>query len=344
MAHRYIIGQSGSGKSSLLMEQMATSVSQGHGVCFIDPHGTDTDALIPHLDATDIKYQLLDLSTSRWNPLAEPVHSALSAKTFSSGIKDGSGYYGQSTPVMDMYLFFVSLSLIYNSQNLTDTVSLLQDETYRTGLEFRDKVLEQFWCAYEELNTKDRRAESASTLNKLFGLLGDPRVFKFFKTNKKTFSLAKVLDDTVLLVRLPIHEYGEDTVKIVGSLIISYLNQLILARNTQQPYDLYLDEGHMFAPGALQSILSGSKKFGLSLTFVHQYIDQVEKSLFSALMGNCPERFVFRVSQEDAEVLKSYMPPMTSKRGLEELLPYTYRRFPFYEGDPDKITTPLESI
>ena len=39
LLHQYIVGQTGTGKSSLLANLMRQDANQGHGFCLIDPHG-----------------------------------------------------------------------------------------------------------------------------------------------------------------------------------------------------------------------------------------------------------------------------------------------------------------
>jgi hypothetical protein len=332
MAHRYIIGSYSQGKTSLLVEQMQTSIAQGHGVCFIDPHGLT----IP--DAT-----IIDPDVTRWNPLAEPIHPALAASLFQDTVKGAWGYGGMTTPVMDMYLFFSAASLIDNGHNLTDVIDLLTDKQYRSVLSHTDTVTRKFWEQFELLNDKDRRQEISSTLNKFFTLLADPRIRRMFGANKRCLSLKSFMDDSVLHVRLPVRLYGKSKVGLVGSLVISYLTQLLLERNSDRPYDLYIDDVHMFAADTVQNALVSTSRYGLSTTVAHQNIAQIDPALFAALMGNCATRHVFRVSKDDAEVLQSAMKASTSKCGLDELPQFSYRTFPFHERDKDSRTLPLES-
>jgi len=324
--HRHIIGQPATGKTALLFELFQADSSPGRLV--IDTKG---DLEIDH----DF---LFDPTVTRWNPLAEPINSDLAPSFFAQAIKEAFGYDDIATPVMSMYLSFSAAVLIDNGFNLTDAPRLLIDPEFRAKCAHKNPLVRQFWDTFEDLTQRERRGEVASTLNKFIGLLLDGRAQRLFSVNRSGLSLGDIADKT-MLVRLPISEYGTDTVTLIGSLLLTYVAQII-----QTPYSIYVEDAHLFAHGTLIKMLSGSTH---SLTLSHQYLDQLRKSanddrLISAIMGNCAERFIFRVSQADAKMLAKDLPPMSSKKSLDELENYTYRCIPYDKSTPDGHTFPLE--
>jgi hypothetical protein len=60
----------------------------------------------------------------------------------------------------------------------------------------------------------------------------------------------------------------------------------------------------MFAPSTLCEMLSGIRKFGISLVLAHQYIDQLSPNLRSALIGTAGTIVAFRLGVLDAELLE----------------------------------------
>lgn len=325
--HRHIIGQPTTGKTSLLRELL--SHERAPGICVIDTRG---DLDIPH-------DYLFEPTVTRWNPLAEPINRDLAPTFFAQTIKEAFGYDDTTTPVMSMYLSFVAAALIENRYNLTDAPRLLTDPEFRRGLHYGKPLVRQFWDSFEELPDRDQRGEVASTLNKFLGLLLDGRAERMFSVNRGGVSLERMAAKT-MLVRLPVADYGTDTVTLIGSLLLAYLAKLI-----QTPYAIYVEDAHLFAKGTMTSILNSSNQ--MSLTLSHQYMDQLKSGpsdtkLLSAVMGNCTERFVFKVSQQDANYLSQFIPPMSSKARLDELAYYTYRSFPYDRMTPDRITVPLE--
>jgi hypothetical protein len=324
--HRHIIGQPATGKTALLFELFQADTSPGRLV--IDTKG---DLEIDH----DF---LFDPSVTRWNPLAEPIDPDLAPSFFAQAIKEAFGYDDIATPVMSMYLSFSAAVLIDNGFNLTDAPRLLIDPEFRTQCAHNNPLVRQFWDTFEKLTEREQRGEVASTLNKFIGLLLDGRARRLFGVNRSGLSLGDLADKT-MLVRLPVSEYGTDTVTLIGSLLLTYVAQIITT-----PYSIYIEDAHLFAQGTLIKILSGSIH---SLTLSHQYLDQLSKTandhrLVSAIMGNCAERFIFRVSQADGKILAKDLPPMSSKQFLDELPPYTYRPIPYIKSMPDGRTFPLE--
>ena len=332
MAHRLLIGSYGTGKTSLLVEMLHNSIARGHGVCFFDAHGIDLPGTI------------FDPATTRWNPLREPVDPALGAALFQATTKSAWDYAGMTTPVMDMFLLFSAAALIENGHNLTDILKLLTDRQYRSTLHHSDEVAAMFWADFESLNALQQRHEVASTINKFYSLLADPRIRRMFSVNRKGMYLSEYLSVEILHVRLPVRLYGKSSVKLVGSLILSYLTQLLLERNDPRPYDLYVDDAHLYAGDAIQNTLVSTARYGLSTIVAIQHRKQLAPDLFDALMGSTERRYVFRVSREDAEVLSSEMPANHSKVSLDRLANYSYREIPFDKYAPDGVTIPLEKF
>lgn len=322
MVHRHIIGQSGTGKTSLLVQLFHKDTTPG--VCLFDTRG---DLDVPH----DI---LFDPTITRWNPLAEPINPDLAANFFAQAIKDAYGYDDLTTPVMSMYLSFVAAALIENGMNITDAPTFLMDSEFRQRCSYKTNLVKDFWDTFEGLPPKDRRTDTASTLNKFLTLLLDSRIDRLFDLNHPSFSLADVSHKT-MLVRLPVSVYGKDTVGLLGSLILAYLSQL-----TTGDYSIYLEDTQLFARAPLLDMLSRGTH---SLTLTQQYITQLDPVLFASILGNCTERHVFRVTEHDADVLSKDLPPMSSKASLDELPNYVYRTFPYDKLSPDGVTLPLES-
>ena len=334
MVHRLLLGGHGTGKTSLLVEQMEDSKARGHGVCFFDAHGT-TLPTIPD--------QTFDPATTRWNPLREPINPALAASLFQETTKSAWDYAGMTTPTIDMFLLFSAAALIENNHNLPDILKLLSDKQYRSTIHYSDEVTAKFWADFEDLKPAQQRQEVSSTINKLYALLADPRIRRMLGVNKKGVFLSDYLEDQVLHVRLPVRLYGKAKVKLIGSLILSYLTQLLLERNDPTPYDIYIDDAHFYAQNTVQNTLVSTSRYGLSATIATQNSAQLEPSLFDALLGNTEQQYLFRMAKNDAEIMAPHMPANHSKVSLDRLKNHSYRRLPFHNQRPDGVTIPLEN-
>lgn len=326
MAHRYIIGQSGVGKTSLVHELIERDPNRG--ICVVDTTGDLAKHLPDHF--------LFDPETTRWNPFSERIQPEIAPTFFAQTVKDAYGYDDMATPVMSMYLSFLAAAIIENRRNLTNAPDFLSDRAFRDTYRYSNPLVQTFWDNFEELNNKDKRHETASTLNKLITVLLDPRVHRLFSANK-SFSLLDV-SDQLLVVHLPLSRYSQDSVSLIGSLVLSYLFQLLT--QTPKPYSIYVENAQLFAPATLRRMLTEGHQ--ISLTLSHQYIAQLDRDLFAAIRGNCARQFFFRVSKADAEVLSLDFPPMSSKSTLDCLRDHSYREIPYDRYEPDRVTRRLE--
>lgn len=342
--NRYCLGSAGSGKSTLLKQFIIDDMNDGHAVCFLDPHGTDTDDLLQYVPAHRLKDTILfDPSDPdyfiTWNPLAETVNLPLAATSISETVKDAWGYHGVTTPVLDMYLFFTVLSLIENDLSFRHSIELLTDKEYRTQLCF-SPVLEQFWDNFNKMTPKEQRDSTASTLNKLYVLFGDERIARLLSTVKGQFCVSEAVSNKILFVRLPQGQLGLSKVSLIGSILLSAIHLACLRRDPSVPFSLYVDEVHNFSPSTLAEILSGLRKFNVSVTVAHQYVEQLEKPFFAALMGNSAQRHIFNVSTEDARRFQERF-GVYGTANMDEFEPYRYRTFPWHSSDRDQFTEAL---
>lgn len=345
--NQYVVGAAGSGKSSLLKQHIVADMNAGHAVCFIDPHGYDIDDLLQYVPRHRLKDTVLFDPTDpthyiTWNPLAEVDNHPLMATSLSDTIKDAWGYHGQTTPVMDMYLYFTVLSLIENDLSFFDSLAVLTDKDYRSGLSF-SPVLDTFWTNFSTMTPKEQRDSTASTLNKLFVLFGDQRLQRLLSTRKGQFTMSDTVKDKILFVRLPQGQLGLSKVSLIGSVLLSQIHLACLRRDPTVPFNLYIDEVHHFSPSTLSEMLSGLRKFNVSLTVAHQYIEQLERSFFAALMGNAAQRHIFTVSPEDADRFQERLGRYGSHFNLDELEPHQYRTFPWHQSRTDSLTVPLSN-
>jgi hypothetical protein len=123
---------------------------------------------------------------------------------------------------------------------------------------------------------------------------------------RPNFDLEEVLRKRrILLLRLPKGEIGADPANLTGSLLVAGLLQAAMRRpqEAREPFHLYIDEFQNFTTDALSSILSESRKYALTLTISHQYLDQLTPAIRSAVLGNVGSLVVFRVGAGDADML-----------------------------------------
>ena len=326
MAHRHILGMSGSGKSTLMKGWVVEAIHQGHAVCYIDPHGTDTDDLLQYIPPKRRKDVIVFDPTQfpiSWNPL-ETDNPALTASSFVDTIRITSGYSNTPTPRIDALIYNGVYALCEARHGLFGLYLMLVSDRYRARVleAVSNPVVLSFWQWYADLSDKKREEFTESTFTKIEMLVADPRIMAVLGSENR-LHFPTVVANQILFLRLPQGELGVGKSALVGSLMLAQLHQHLLARDQAVPFELFIDEAHNFAPSSLVEMLSGIRKSGVTLTLCHQYLSQLDPLLRSSLKANA-DAYVFRTSYEDARFF-----PELGDNAMQpyELPPYSYWHF-----------------
>lgn len=334
MEHIYIIGQSGCGKSTLIKDQLLTDIHNGHGVLYLDPHGTDTDDLLPYIPPSrrhDVV--LFDPSDHdhpiAWNPLEIDGHIALITSAFERGIKDAVGYGSAATPTMSLYIRSAIYALIEAGEPLTGLPFILTSARYRDRIvgKVQDPLIKRFWSDFAPLTPKEKRQEVASTYNKALALILDHRIRNIIGQRSSAFHIGEVLAGKILLARLPQGSLGIEQVRVLGILLLSQLHLAAMANRASVPTRVYIDEAHTFDGVVLAEMLAGIRKQNVGLTIAHQNLDQISTELRAAILGNVSHKYIFRVSRKDDQIINEDFRPPHSRIELFQLPLYHARVF-----------------
>ena len=173
----------------------------------------------------------------------------------------------------------------------------------------RDPEVRAYWI--EDFGTwasSYRREAIAPVLNKVCQLFTSPLTRNILGQSATAFDIGEIMDKRrIVVVNLSKGMVGHRTAKLLGSFLISQFHLSAMRRDPEvdhPPFNLYIDEFTTFATEAFSEILSECRKYGLSLTLAHQYIEQMSEETRAAVFGNVGTLAVFRVGQRDAEVLE----------------------------------------
>ena len=316
--HVYVIGQTGTGKSTLLKQFIASDIQGGEGLCVIDPHGDLVDEvldLIPGHRVDDIIV---------FDP-SEPVHT-VGMNPFYRVPKEEQALVASNIVAAFRHVWadswgprleYILLNTVTALLGASDTCRatflsiprLLVDPVYRSlVLATVDEPRVQSFFRDEFDHWGERMlAEALSPVqNKIGQVIAHPKVRAALCQWRPSFDLDAVLRKRkVLLVRLPKGELGADPANLTGSLLVAGLLQAAMRRsaNARTPYHLYIDEFQNFTTDAFATILSEARKYALTLTIGHQYFDQLMPAVRSAVLGNVGSLISFRVGAQDAELM-----------------------------------------
>lgn len=323
-AHLYILGKTGTGKSTLLESMMTDDIRKGSGFALLDPHGDlvkRVKARIPWSRRDD----LIDFDVPErdqpygFNPLANvsadkrPLAASGLIQVFKHLWADSWG------PRLEYILRNSLLSLLdYKGATLADILKLLSDRDFRKKVIpfIQNKQIKEFWTKEFDKYPERFKIEAISPIqNKVGAFLSHPLLQKILTNPEKPLNLRKIMDEgKILLVNLAKGSIGEDTSNLLGSLLISRFDLAALSRSNvpeeeREDYTLYLDEFHNFTTQSLVLMLSELRKYRLSLVLAHQYLTQLEPSIKDAVLGNVGTIIVFRIGANDAEIFAQEFAP-----------------------------------
>lgn len=319
-AHMYLIGKTGTGKSTLIEHLILQDIKAGRGVALLDPHGDLVERVlsnVPDKRQGDVIY--FDVPDPKqglgFNPLSNVPQAKRSLAA--SGLvgvfrKLWNGSWGPRTE----HILRNSLLLLLDQPEATlaDVLRLLSDAQYRVIAlrSVRSDQVREFWIKeYAGYTARFKTEAIAPIQNKVGAFLADPTLHRILTQPKSSFNLRQVMDDgKIFLVNLAKGKLGEDTASLLGSLLVSSIGLTAIRRadtpeDSRRDFYLYLDEFHTFTTLSLAGMLSELRKYRLNLILAHQYLSQLEPQVRDAILGNVGTLISFRIGLTDAELLES---------------------------------------
>lgn len=335
LRHMYIVGQTGTGKSTLLQNMIIQDIKAGHGVCFIDPHGKDVvDILsnIPQDRFADVIY--FDPSYTE-RPMAlnmlEYDRNHPEQKTFvvNELFSIFQKLYGKVPealgPMFEQYFRNATMLVIEDPDS---GCTLLDVSRVMTNKEFRqlklshckNPVVVQFWTEVaEKAGGEASLANIVPYITSKFDVfLANDIMRPIVAQEKSSFDFREIMDDKkILLVNLSKGRLGDINASLIGLILVGKILMAALSRagsSDLPPFYLYMDEFHTITTNSIATILSEARKYKLSLNIAHQFIAQLEENIKDAVFGNVGSIVAYRVGAEDAEYLeKQFSPVFTAK-------------------------------
>ncbi|MGA8613860.1 MAG: type IV secretory system conjugative DNA transfer family protein [Xanthobacteraceae bacterium] len=335
--HVWIIGKSGSGKSTFLFNLVMGDICAGEGVAVIDPHGDLAEDIldaIPRRRINDVCY--LDAGEAEYpvgfNPATRiaPERRALAASGIVAAFKHlWSDSWG---PRLEHFLFHGVAALVSREHaTLIDLARLYTDDRFREHVVSRvtDPETLRFWEEEFPSYTKSLRSDAiAPVLNKVGQIAASPHLRLILGQVAPRLDLSFTMNNRrILVANLAKGTIGEQAANLLGSLLVSHLQLIAMERGTlppeqRVPFFAHIDEFQTFSSDAFASLLSEARKFALHFCLANQYTDQLSHAVRSAVIGNAGTLVVFRVGSRDAELLAPEFRPM-DPAGLADQEPFT---------------------
>ncbi len=326
LRHMYLIGKSGTGKSTLLETMISQDIANGAGVGVLDPHGETIDRVLDRIPDHRIKDVVYFDPSDTSKPLglnllemSDPSEKNLMASGLVSAIKQHFDYsWG---PRLEYLLNYAILTLLeVPGTTMLGITRLMDDPNYQKYIlhQIKDPLVIRFWeREFKEMkgNQKLVTEAIAPIQNKVNRFLASTTIRNILGQKKSTLDLWDAMNSgKIILMNLSKGKIGADNANLLGALLVSRLQFFALQRaripyEKRRPFYLYVDEFQNFATGSFEEILSESRKYKLGLYLTHQFTAQLPEPLLKAVFGNVGTIATFSLGAPDAKALASEFAP-----------------------------------
>ncbi len=338
LRHMYVIGQTGTGKTTILKNMIVQDMQRGDGVCFIDPHGSDVEdilALVPPERYEDVIYfdpaytarpmglNMLEYDVRFPEQKTFVVNEMLSIFNKLFDMKTAGG------PMFEQYFRNAVLLAIddpSSGNTLVDVSRVLSNKAFREMKlsKCSNPLVTQFWREVAE-----KAGGEASLANivpyivsKFDNFLANDIMRPVIAQEKSTFNFRDIMDNRkILLVNLSKGRLGDINASLIGLILVGKILMAALSRvdsigKNLPPFYLYIDEFQNVTTDSIATILSEARKYKLSMSVAHQFIKQLDEKIKNAVFGNVGTMAIYRVGVEDAEFLAKQLEPVFTQKDI----------------------------
>ena len=323
-SHLYVIGKTGTGKSTLLETLIGQDIEAGCGVILLDPHGDLASRLATRYATARpdslIYFDVPDRTQPYgYNPLQ---HVGLDRIALvASGLLEV--LRKQWPDAWGLRMEHILRNAVYTlleqpKSTIADILRLLTDASFRTAAlaRVRNEAVRTYWTEeYARYSPKLRADAIMPIQNKIGAFLADPLLNRIFTAPPQPLRLRRIMDrGDVLLVNLSKGALGEDTASVLGGLLVTAVSLAAFSRSElpeaeRRPCFLYLDEFQTFTTRSIATLAAELRKYRVGVTFAHQFLGQLDDETRLAVLGNIGTLISFRLGPADAVEIARELSP-----------------------------------
>lgn len=328
--HMYVVGQTGTGKSTFLENLALQDMLNGDGFAFVDPHGDTVEKLMSmvpkertedviyfspadmaypmglnifEFDTPDQKDFLIQEALNMLYKLYDPQHTGIMGPRYEHLFRNAA------------------LTVMADPEGGTfvDIPKLFRDPKYvQQKLKYvTDPNVREFW--EREMPQAQRSNEYGDVVSwfvsKFGAFLSNEMMRNIIGQTKSAFNLREIMDNKkILLVNLSKGRTGQLNMQLLGIIFVMKFQAAAMSRanvpeKDRKDFALYVDEFQNFSTDSFATILSEARKYHLNLIAANQFTTQLSEAIRDAVFGNVGTTIAFRVGDRDAEALRKYFQP-----------------------------------
>jgi hypothetical protein len=357
LRHMYVIGQTGTGKTTILKNMIAQDIKNGEGCCFIDPHGSDIQDILSYIPKERIDDVIYFDPAYTARPMGlnmlEYDERYPEQKTFV--VNELMGIFNKlfdmktsGGPMFEQYFknsAFLVMEHPESGSTLLEIGRVLSDKEFRDMKlsHCKNPIITQFWKSAEQTTGDQSIANFVPYITSKFdNFISNDIMRPVVLQEKSVFNFREIMDNKkILLVNLSKGRLGEINANLIGLLLVGKIQMAAMSRvdmlgKPMNDFYLYIDEFQNVTTDSISSILSEARKYKLSLTIAHQYISQLEEKIKNAVFGNVGSMAVYRVSSEDANFVEQKFKPTFSASDIMKLDNFNSYVSMLVKGTPTK--------
>jgi hypothetical protein len=336
--HMYVVGQTGTGKSTYLENLALQDMLNGRGFAFVDPHGDTAErllAMVPRERTEDVIYfspsetayplglNLFEYQTpdqkdfiiqevlSMLYKLYDPQHQGIMGPRYEHLFRNAA----------------LTIMADPNGGTFIDIPKLFRDPAFvKQKLQHvKDQNVIEFW--QKEMPQSQRSSDFGEVvswfISKFGAFLSNEMMRNIIGQTHSAFDMREVMDEgKILLVNLSKGKLGELNMQLLGMIFVMKFQAAAMSRanipeNARRDFSLYVDEFQNFSTDSFATILSEARKYHLDLIVANQYTHQLIEEVRDAIFGNTGTIVSFRIGEDDdAEALAKRLRPAFSASDL----------------------------
>ena len=347
MRHMFIVGQTGTGKSTLMEALILQDIQAGKGIAVVDPHGDMVDNVLGKIPDSRLKDVIVLDLLEKDHPLGLNLIEWQEIEDRDIIIDDLyqnlDRIYDMRTaggPMFEKY-FRGMMRLLMGDKlrpgfvpTLLDFINCFESEDFRKwlGKTTDDPGLKKFINEIERV-TGDTSMNNMSPYitSKLSRFTEDTRLKRIIGQSQSSLNFESIMrDGKILLMKLGRGRFGPTISALIANQIVSRFKLAAMKRGDmpvekRREFYLYVDECQTLPPQNFMELLSEARKYRMGIILATQYTAQLTEgtsganSLLSAIIGNVGSMLIFRLGQMDADLMEQVLRPILSRQDITGL-------------------------